>query len=772
MDGENQQSRDVTAARPNPSSRWVCGFQHLGCACPDGPSPNGKCNWKAPANNAQAAECGAECELAAACQKSGSCTTNGCGSTESAAQETIGPDGPCIPQASFWFSRQVIALNAAILVGGILLLCMALPQRESVFVPGGLSNKHAQILGNKLVSERCSLCHPNSHADDPLASIQDDLCMKCHESHMPDAAMRSPHDLNAQQLASILDHSQRAKLISHTAFAGKDDDESTADIDPIQVLAGMDKTNCASCHIEHHGAGHDLKAITNRRCQACHEKQFSSFAMGHPQFDHYPYRTKRHIAFDHAQHEKTYFGQKNETFDCSRCHVDESKASTVGSVFRSVGFEQACASCHSEPINASAVNGWAILQLPAILPEDAESAELGLSDWPEAAQFDYDGEVTLAAQLLLASDEEVSASLGEVPASGKLSDIAAADRPRVTREIAKGFRRFVTDIALHGQAAWKRRIVQAGEQTLDRKLTERELHLVDEMSAGLPPDLFRAMEQHWFRNAPNLAATEDGQVIRFASQRSQSDDLLLEEDDDLLLGGNSDADLSKPPRAKLVLDSLQASQHVAEGGWYLDQDIMAVRYVPRGHADRTLAAWAEFAVLLASAPVKDAKPKQWHQPDLALGSIVPGGCTECHVLDVNSSSTVTWSNWKTNVRPRSAKLFTKFDHTPHLTLPTVNDCRYCHVLDQTVGRDTVVSLLKPGKDEPGSSQNHRLVSTQTKLNDLLRTEFVSMKRSQCAACHRPGGANDGCTQCHNYHVGAEGFRWSHAWDDSGSNQVD
>jgi hypothetical protein len=40
-------------------------------------------------------------------------------------------------------------------------------------------------------------------------------------------------------------------------------------------------------------------------------------------------------------------------------------------------------------------------------------------------------------------------------------------------------------------------------------------------------------------------------------------------------------------------------------------------------------------------------------------------------------------------------------------------------------------------------------------------EFAAMSRGQCAACHRPGAADDGCTQCHNYHVGQAGL--AHSW---------
>lgn len=776
MQESSQQPNDVTAPRPRPNAAWQCGFTAMGGACPNGPSGSGTCCFAAEKSAENSASMtppeGSECE------------------------RLFEEFGPCIPQRAPWFTRQTIAINAALLVGGILLLCMLLPQREKVFVPGNLSAKHAQILGNTLISERCSLCHPNSHAEVAAGTIQDDLCMNCHETHMPDAKMGMSHDLQPWQISKIRESmSGPAKLVG------------------FQKPSKERETYCADCHVEHHGGNHDLKAITDRRCQACHAEQFESFSQGHPQFKEYPYRSERRIAFDHATHESKYFGQKNETFECSRCHLDRSKASQIGNVFRSVGFDEACGSCHKEPIRSSAVNGWVMLQMPCIAPEDKDAPELGLSDWPSSAVFDYDGEVSIAMRSLLANDSEATVGLSLLAADGKIASTPKKDRPEVARSLARGFRKFINDVAQNGQAAWQSRLTKTLQVAVKRELNKHETQLIAELSAGLPPDLFRQIEIEWFGKTRSVASAPD-RSTRMRLVASPGDDLLTDSsaallgdssddellaggingndsaaddailgnglDDELLGGGDSDDELlssglGEPSQethqpengGKLVaaeaLQKVSGSEHVSQGGWFLDKDIMAVRYVPRGHADPILSAWAEYvAILERSATGEETQP--WQHPETPLGKLVPGGCTECHLIGESDSSQSVWQNWKSTARPFSARLFTKFDHTPHLALAVLKDCRYCHLLKtENATGSPLVSMNELIKNEVSDDVKgpSRFVSMTKALQSHLHGEFLSMSRSQCVTCHHSGSANEGCTQCHNYHVGSEGFEWSH-----------
>ncbi len=738
---------DPTAPRPSHSRRWVCGYQRSGLACSEGPTARGACCHSKPE--------------------------------------------PCIPQPAFWYSRQTLAINLAILAAGLLVLCMSLPQREAIFVPGGLSKKHAQILGNRIVAERCSLCHVHSHADIPREILQDDLCLKCHASHMPDAGLRSPHDLSATQLQAITN-----RLASFASSS------QPADPQP---------TNCATCHIEHRGESFDLTAMSDSSCQACHQKRFESLTEGHPQFEGYPYGKQRGLAFDHVAHQSKHFVAKSESFDCTKCHVDREQTGELGSVFRSVGFERACASCHAESIRSTMINGWALLQLPSVDADLVSGGSLELADWPQAARFGNEGLISIPLRLLLAGDPEVSHHLARLPASGKLDEVSSEDgqRDEMTSAIAAAVRRLVADVAEQGQVAWKRRLETTGQHALGRELNSYELALIEEMSRGVPPDLFRQMERQWFNNQAVALSTKRTSAQLISQSGKKTIDLLDEDDDELLTAdgllstdgllsadgllrddaaapgaGEADDLLRESPSGASELASerladdlldggaltpsrnlagqtarpkftaIRGSVHVSAGGWFLDSQLYALRYMPLGHADRTLAAWAEFAALLdsdVSASVEHSLGR-----DFMRGEVVPGSCAQCHLLSAAKRQSEPGSVWRGRTRSHTARPFTKFDHTPHLTLPTLSDCRYCHVLDGS----KEVSLQRVIEEQMSVNAYAKPSELYPAVCQVLKTEFTAMRLDQCAACHRPSSAGDGCTQCHNYHVGATGLGWS------------
>lgn len=752
--GNAPQPRDVTAPRANAQSKWVCGYQRLGLECAEGPDTRGNCCQLRPdrARAVDNAVCHEQCSCRTVCEL---------------AKLRHAPDlpshselGPCLPQRAAWFSRQTLTLNFGILTAGLLLLSMTLPQREIIFVPGELSNAHSQILGNHLASERCSLCHPSSHADVTNFTIQDDLCLTCHTKHMSDAHLQSPHDLPREQLAKLTQKANPfAKLISNKSSI---------------------ETNCASCHVEHRGASFDLTAISDASCQACHQQSFRSLSEGHPEFDGYPYRTERHIAFDHAAHEKQHFGTKNETFECRRCHIDERSSGELGPVFRSVSFEQACGSCHQQSIQAATINGWALMQLPSIDATDSQAPALGLTRWPAEAQFGYEGQIDVPLRLLLAGDPEMRETLAQLPASGKLLDIDDNDhRAAVARSLARGLQKLIREVSTDGQAVWQRRLQATASMHLQRELTAAELRLVEALSQGVPPDLFRQMQSTWFGMATEQVSHRSGAgglhvsaaashqvhpasksntlLIKDRSDDTQltgassdlltgdslSEDLLLDDDDSHALLGGDLPQATLPDSAEPKLAALQGSKHVSAGGWYLDHDLLGLRYMPRGHADPTLAAWAEYIALI------DAAPSPAHH--LTHGVGVPGDCMQCHLLHPRSDSLDFVARWTSASGTPSVRPFTKFDHRPHLTLPALDDCRYCHQFSDQ-GATSLAGVFAE-QMLTGSRATEPQQMTQAACQ-FLRDEFIDMQRQQCSACHRPGGASDSCTQCHNYHVGS------------------
>lgn len=778
---EEDTQRDVTEPRFRPDITWVCGHSELGFSCSHGPTANGKCGSQHKDCSHEKADESAcsSCELA--CNKRSA--TDGAPSPWRECEAIV--SAPCIPIRSTWSFRSTLALNLAIATAGVLLCLMSFPQREATFVPGGLSSKHAQILENRFVSQRCSLCHPNSHTVSTTTgsiATQDELCTRCHEAHLPNLTLRSPHDLNRDTLKQLTLNalSSRGLLVSTNLQRTKLQYDSPSDREPATppvtaLLTSSEMvTACASCHVEHHGREHDLQAITDTRCQACHAKQFESFVNGHPEFANYPPAKSRRIAFTHQAHLEKHFPKKNESFECSKCHVDTTQLGGVGSVFRTLSFDTACGRCHSEPISAATADGWAVLQLPSILPSDTQHSDLGLSNWPASAQFGYEGNVPLVMRALLMADANTADAVSRLPESGdikSITDFAKTGR-EVATTIAAGTRLLIDDIATSGHVEWRKRLESVLTKSLSRELSPREIRLVDELCVGLPPDIFRQMRQNWFgEGAYGIASTRNSNPQRAIPPSqlvsAQDDDLLLgssnqESEDDLLGGPLSPADQSsdsrsstqantpstdddlllsngvepQTPARRQKLTKLRGAIHVVQGGWYLDNETLSLRYMPRGHNDPTLAAWSEFATLLQITPHGDQVPRS-----AELSRQVPGGCTQCHVLSVAlTNSTVEHSPWTAISKAATARAITKFDHTPHLTLPALSDCKYCHQLDSSSG--------------PKLHSQFTSVSLETSVDaaDLPTCEFKSMHLEQCSACHRPNAASTSCTQCHNYHV--------------------
>ncbi len=752
-----QPQRDVTEPRFRPDATWICGHSDLGFKCSHGPTANGKCGSYlhpcASKGETKPDSACASCELACHLRNKPEGTQSPWRECEALAS------APCVPVRSEWSFRSNLALNLAIATTGVLLCLMAFPQREATFVPGGLSSKHAQILENRVVSERCSLCHPNSHTASTITgtiATQDELCTRCHEGHLPKLHLRSPHDLDRDVLKqlTISALSRRgilvSKNVSQTTFTTSPSDRLEPSV-PSQfaslLSSSKTETECASCHLEHHGRMHDLQAITEARCQACHARQFSSFTNGHPQFENYPAAQPRRIAFTHQAHSEKHFAKKNESFECSKCHLDTTQRGGVGSVFRTLSFETACSRCHEESINAAAVDGWTLLQLPSIQPSDAQQPALGLSGWPTSAQFGYEGNIPLVMRALLLADSDIEKTIRRIPESGDIKSIP--EFSKVGRDstigIAVATRALIHDIAANGQAAWRQRLERVLTNALARELSTRESLVIDELCTGLPPDIFRQMQQTWFgENAKAIVenATPTGNDFAARLVSAQDEDLLLgspqKENGEELLLGNPTGTPSKP-KGQSKLTKLRGAVHVVQGGWYLDHDTLSLRYMPRGHSDRTLAAWSEFATLLTIAHKDSDLDAQPGHPQLS--KLVPGGCTQCHTLGASGEyATANLPPWKAISKPATVRSITKFDHTPHLTLPILSDCTYCHQLDNA-------GLPRKNTEFIATDRRPMLDGSQ-----LPVCEFKSMHLEQCSACHRPNAASTGCTQCHNYHV--------------------
>jgi Zn finger protein HypA/HybF involved in hydrogenase expression len=654
-----------------------------------------------------------------------------------------------------WWSRSIQVSATLLALIAVSLAWSNLGGKQSL-APGPLSRAHAQLLvaahhNNDgelgiLAESRCASCHPGGHAA-TVGAMQSDLCLKCHIQEMPDAVHGSPHDLHGKSLEELVANGDRLSTKSNW----------TKLVNRSPIAWQNQSLECSQCHREHQGATHDLNEMTSERCQACHRNAFHSFSSDHPEFKDYPYGRTKSVEFDHVKHRDLHFSKKSAAFDCKTCHVQSGQVGVVGQVFRSVAFEQACASCHTEPIKSATQDGLIVLQIPSINLKEMKGFGEEILNWPMQASLLTDGAIPPIMRMLIESEPGGIALLGELPASGRLVELDTTDsRSRATLvKLSVMTKQLMQKLANEGQPGFRSAVENllstSGPltSTLPSESKATPNSWLDRFASGIPPDLFRAAWNEWFEAgvvAPAIGQTVAHASSTFPSTRSPrgDDDLLLGNDDNLL--SNDPNSLVTPSaignsKSERFKDSRSWDQ-LAFGGWMIDRQRMAIVYVPNGHADPWLSRWIE---------LEEQRQGTLPEHKIALAH----QCRQCHSLSSlnQSNSPVSKSNrsvsfreanqskfrlqmlsgehenacWKSEKRAANLRQITKFDHTPHLTLPRLSDCRTCHQLNAN---------SSPVFHQP---------------------EFAPMKKSQCTDCHQKNAAGESCTQCHDYHVGIKGW---------------
>jgi len=178
-----------------------------------------------------------------------------------------------------------------------------------------------------------------------------------------------------------------------------------------------------------------------------------------------------------------------------------------------------------------------------------------------------------------------------------------------------------------------------------------------------------------------------------------------------------------------------ASQVSFRPGWFRSDSRFVIGYRPADHADPFVKSWSD----LAAAATRTSGSDQSHTAMDRLFAAVTsnngaGSCRSCHTVDQHADGRFEFQ-WRSNPRDVGEAQFTKFSHRPHLILPKLQDCKYCHRLDDS---KSLVGTFG-GYDSMVSSD--------------LSSNFHPSTKADCAACHRKGHTESGCMQCHNYHVG-------------------
>jgi len=604
-----------------PNLAWRCGLDAEGCPCAVGPTPTGRCPG------------GAECQPTRVgdrwvCNRS-ELRGGPCDAPNDGAPPASGPtpDGRCCRTKSCRPTRSLRSVRGRWLRGvamatvGCLLVVLGSRGRNELLAPGPLTAQHAQLIARGDAGQRCATCHPNADAGpatwtmhaalglgdaDPHAS-QSALCMKCHARLADDGgAPMLAHGLAAGSLGEVADR-RLAAIASLATFDLATPPRGTSHDDPVA---------CAACHQEHRGPEHDLAAITDRRCQACHQERYASFANDHPEFGDWPYRRPTRIAFSHTSHASQHYTKSGRSFDCRSCHVEDA----TGDLTARVDYASSCAACHDDDLKKSLAGGVPLVALPT-LDDAALGDEPALRDWPAEARGDFDGDVPPLMKLLLTADPGARKAIERLGPDFSFFDIDGSEPESVeaAAAIVAALRSLLDELQ------------EEGHSNLDYRLRKLSASAplprpMNEFVARLPVELVDHLQSAWF--AQGEATT---------------------------------------PRFDEVEDRRTG------GGWWVDDRTHSLRYRPTGHDDPFLRAWLD---LVAALPAEHAALRDACLADFAKPG-APGQCLECHLVEGASDGRKV-VHWNGRDRLNEPRAFTKFSHRPHLTQPELGDCTHCH----------------------------------------------------------------------------------------------
>jgi hypothetical protein len=771
----NLQERDYKNSKyVRPNQPWVCGWASEGHACEVGPDGRGRCRATA------------ECRPVMiddryVCTRSelqgGKCSDGPL------------PDGSCCtkiakchPVRSWRSERKAMGYWLTAMTVGVILMFVG-GANPALFVdPGPLTFQHSQV-------KDCAGCHtafkegasswPHKAFAESSESVDSKLCVGCHQ--FGDDSFTA-HSVSKIQLANLSKSAAPASS-SSTPWIPK--------LASVTMKSNADGSElfCMTCHQEHHGAGNDLKKMSNQRCQACHTSAFKSLSNGHPSFGKYPYERRTRIQFDHTSHIGKHFTHKKykgiAPTECKTCHEPD----IMGDSMSVVGFEKPCAACHLDQIQGegrATAKGIAIFAVPGLDVETLSEKNIGIGQWPE----DPDGGSTPFMEFLLAGNADYKAAkkvLGDID----FMDLGDASKPQLKaiENYAWAIKGLLFDLATEGVPAFGKML----EASMGRKLSNTELGL---LTGLISPDAVLGAQRAWF---PKLFADvtkhRDGEVVPVPAEAedpkggSGKDDILSAGKDDILSGGKDDilsggkkddilsggkddilsggkkddilggkkddilggkkedilggdkkedilgGDAAKEgdstsakteKEEELDVEIVPGEEWASAGGWYRDE--FTLRYRPAGHADTMMRSWLDAAGGAASMEAKDSAGQ-------ILAALTkkgaPGLCVKCHSVDKAPSGKFVF-NWKGHTPKSNSHTFTKYSHTAHFSLLDEKGCLDCHTLNKKAEYKASFKGHDPKKFDGN---------------------FNPITRETCAACHTQDQAGSDCLICHNYHVG-------------------
>lgn len=385
---------------------------------------------------------------------------------------------PCIPFPSLRSRRgRAVRWAMATAISGLAMV-LGSSWRNEFLAPGPLTKAHAQLLHRGAAPsnqgpaipwrDRCQACHapvaarlPKGDDASPHVS-QTLLCLKCHAATLPETTATAAHGISPQLL--------RASTTRQQGSEGRGPGEPASSTTSTQNDIGSvprDSLACAECHREHQGPDHDLKFMSNKACQTCHQQRFSSFANGHPEFSAWPSSRRTRIIFDHAAHAFRHFPDRQVTYSCHLCHAGKDGTP----VRREPGFA-VCATCHASAMEASLDAGIEMFRLPILDTEILADQGVDLEFWPAGARGDFDGILPPRMRKILAADETLAAILETLGEDFDFLDLDGENQEQA--ELAGKLARGIRD-------------------TIERLADQPE-----SSAAPIPATVARAMRQAWF----------------------------------------------------------------------------------------------------------------------------------------------------------------------------------------------------------------------------------------------------------------------------------
>lgn len=500
-----------------PGEGWACGAECLGKSCYLGPDAKGKCRAGMTFDGRKSGEC-----LPRRSGGEWQCTRVETHGGEPCKDGPL-PDGSCCQtvtscQPAATLRRLRGTLCKVVVVMTLALLAVLLAHQPEgggrgthAISPGPLTAAHSTLEAEchqchsdmRLGPERLLAMHDASF--DHRAVVDSGLCLSCHQEIGGTGGRYAlaAHTMDPKKLrAKSQGESRPDPLLQMASFlVGK---AQGADEKDSGQMA------CGTCHSEHHGITADIKSLTNRQCQVCHQQQFESFSHGHPEFEavSYPSSRRTRIFFDHGSHYAKHFpeqareapqrvpaGFKNEaphteSLSCAACHVSNNGSGTMSVV----SFEKACAACHEKDThsgNKLPVIGYPQMDVTALNAKLLdEKAPRSLGTWPADAPNDFPW------LILYLLPEDARAAWQRLAAQKVfLHDLASiqqenvADAERVVWSVKELFRDLCASTPSDTPSG------QVGHAEIVRRLSAAGCDEREALINGLPPDAFDQMRE-------------------------------------------------------------------------------------------------------------------------------------------------------------------------------------------------------------------------------------------------------------------------------------